>query len=63
MVALYVRFLASQLKDADAKMVYRFDEMVKYDFDAMIDLALATTNRTSLHYVGHSQGAAAPQHN
>lgn len=35
---------------------YSFHEIGKYDVPAMIDTALTKSNRTSLHYVGHSQG-------
>lgn len=36
---------------------YSFHEIGKYDVPAMVDVALKTTNRTALHYVGHSQGS------
>ncbi|KAK6637678.1 hypothetical protein RUM44_008100 [Polyplax serrata] len=35
---------------------FTWHEMGKYDIPAIVDHILSTTNRSSLHYVGHSQG-------
>lgn len=35
---------------------YSFNEIGRFDLPAMIDYVLTATNRSSLHYVGHSQG-------
>lgn len=38
---------------------YSFNEIGRYDLPAMIDYVLTITNRTALHYIGHSQGCTA----
>lgn len=38
---------------------FSFHEIGKYDLPAIIDFALAKTNQSSLHYIGHSQGCSA----
>ncbi|GMT26486.1 hypothetical protein PFISCL1PPCAC_17783 [Pristionchus fissidentatus] len=35
---------------------FSWDEMSEFDYPAMIDYVLATTNKTELYLVGHSQG-------
>lgn len=37
---------------------FSIHEIGKYDLPAAVDYILATSKRTSLHYVGHSQGTA-----
>lgn len=37
---------------------FSIHEIGKYDLPAAFDFILKTTNRTTLHYVGHSQGTA-----
>lgn len=38
---------------------FSWDEIGNIDVPTMIDHALATTGRTGLHYIGHSQGTTA----
>jgi pimeloyl-ACP methyl ester carboxylesterase len=42
----------------DSKDFWKFDwdEMAKYDMPTQVDYALAASNRTSVTYIGHSQG-------
>jgi len=44
--------------DIDSKEFwdFSFDEISKFDLPAMVELALAKSNQSSLYYVGHSQG-------
>ncbi|XP_017493707.1 PREDICTED: lysosomal acid lipase/cholesteryl ester hydrolase-like, partial [Rhagoletis zephyria] len=37
---------------------FSFDEIARYDVPAVIDYVLNQTKQESLHYIGHSQGAA-----
>ncbi|WKY09332.1 hypothetical protein Q1695_002022 [Nippostrongylus brasiliensis] len=43
-------------RDSNEFWDWSWDEMVKYDLDAMIDYVLSTTGQPTLYYMGHSQG-------
>uniref|UniRef100_A0A0N5A518 Lipase n=1 Tax=Parastrongyloides trichosuri TaxID=131310 RepID=A0A0N5A518_PARTI len=45
------------LKSNEKKFwAFSFDQMIKYDIDALINKALEITKNDSLYYIGHSQG-------
>lgn len=51
-------FAAHEEWSQTAKEYWQFSwhEIGKYDLPASIDYVLMTTNRTSMHFIGHSQG-------